>query len=89
MSKNSAIVILFITLFPDRPMLAWCQFTSSRFRYYFLATKRRSSAIHFSLRNQTCAYQFSNARIGQTVTMPTHAVFQTPSFQPHWLQNLR
>jgi hypothetical protein len=47
----------------------------------FLATKRRSSAIHFRLRHQTRAYQVSNARIGQTITMTTHAVFQTPSFK--------
>jgi hypothetical protein len=38
-----------------------------------LAAKRRPSAIHFGLRNQTCAHQISNARIGQTVTMPAHS----------------
>jgi hypothetical protein len=46
-----------------------------------LATKRRPSAIHFGLSNQTRAYQVSHARISQTITMPTHAVFQTPSFK--------
>jgi hypothetical protein len=50
-------------------------------RIVVLATKRRPSAIDFGLSNQTRAYQVSNARIGETVTMTTHAVFQTSSFK--------
>jgi hypothetical protein len=46
-----------------------------------LATESRPSAVHFRLRNQTRAQQIRNARIGQTITMPPHAVFQPPSFE--------